>query len=283
MKKIKQDKPFRIILVLIFIGLCFTLVILIDPSTLGSFVAIGRPVYCKPGAVRLGSYVFSGECIPDKVFANLPTYPNDLSEIKILIRYGKIRDLTTIEEKYYKQPEFYLNWDPSGINSFFGPPGGYFGAFGFGAYPADTVATVKPSEALKLGTFFRTSWGVENYQGIQLMTVFPEHAESKVEKIEVDQDPTKIRNYFDISIEPNIFILEPTFGIFEKDWAKKITVIIKVKPGTPPGKYVVGISPTAPPSEFEDQWLTQHGLRYVSAGGQEIGRPFYQVFIEVQD
>ena len=283
MKKKKKTKLSRLVLIPIFIGLCFTLVILIDPNILGSFVATGRPVYCKPDTVRLGSYVLSGECIPDKVFTNLPSYPNDLSEMKILIRYGKVKDLTTVEEKYYKQPEFYLNWDPSGIDSFFNPPGGYFGAFGFGAYPADTVAIVKPGEALRLGTFFKTSWGVENYQGMQLMAVFPEYAESKTGKIEVSQNPTNVRNYFDVSIDPNTFILEPTFGIFEKDWARKITVIIRVKPDTPPGEYVVGISPTAPPSEMEDQWLTQYGLRYVSAGGQGIGRPFYQVFIEVQD
>ena len=283
MRKKKKTKVFKLVLIPVFIGLCFTLVILIDPSILGSFVATGRPIYCKPGTTRLGSYVISGECIPDKVFADLPSYPSNLNEIKILVSYGKIKDLTTIEDKYYKQPEFYLNWDPSGIDSFFNPPGGYFGAFGYGAYPADTVATVKPGEALKLGTFFKTSWGVENYQGMQLVAVFPEYAESKPGQIEVSQDPTKARNYFDVSIDPSIFILEPTFGVFEKDWAKKITVVIKVKPDTLIGKYVVGISPIAPPSEMEDQWLNQYGLRYVSAGGQDVGRPFYQVFIEVQD
>lgn len=283
MRKKKKTKIFKYILIPILIVLCFILVILIKPGILGSFVATGRPVYCKPGAIRLGSYVLTGECMPDRVFTNLPPYPNNLNEIKILVRYGKIRDLTTIEEKYYKQPEFYLNWDPSGIDSFFNPPGGYFGAFGFGVYPADTVAIVKPGEVLKLGTFFKTSWGVENYQGMQLTAVFPEHAESKAGRIEVSQDPKRVRNYFDVSIDPDIFILEPTFGIFEKDWARRITIIIRVKPDIPPGKYVVGISPTAPPSEIEDQWLTQYGLRYVSAGGQEVGRPFYQVFIEVQE
>jgi len=221
--------------------------------------------------------------MPDRVFANLPPYPHNLNEIKILVRFGRIKDLTTIEEKYYKQPEFYLDWNTSGINSFFNPKEGYFGAFGYGVYPADTIAILKPGEALRLGTFFRTSWGVETYQGMQLIPVFPEHAESKLAEIEIEQDPNKVKKYFDVTIEPDIFILEPTFGIFEENWARNITVIIKIKPGTPPGNYAVGITPISPPSEIEDQWLTEYGLRYVSGGGHELGRPFYQVFIEVQD
>jgi hypothetical protein len=242
-----------------------------------------RPEYCKEGTIKIGSTILKGECIPDKVFAKLPPYPKNLGEIKIMIEYNKIKDLTTIEEEYYKQPEFYLNWNPSGINSFFNPPGGYFGAFGFGAYPGDTVATMKPGESLKLGTFFRTSWGVETYQGMQLASVFPENAESITAGLKIEQDPKKVRDYFDVSIEPSLFVLEPSFGVFEKDWARKITVIIRVKQNTPSGKYVVGITPIAPPSEKEDKWLTQYGLRYVSAGSHGVGRPFYQVFIEVQE
>lgn len=283
MKKRKINKTFRILLILVFIGLCLALVILLRPSVLGSFVATGRPIYCKEETIRIGSYILSGECMPEDVFANLPSYPDNLNEVKILVRYGKIKDLATIDENYYKQPEFYLNWDPAGINSFFEPTEGYFGALGFGAYPADVVATVKPGEALKLGTFFKTSWGVQNYQGIQLVPVFPEKAKSEMGDEEAEQDPEKARNYFDVSVEPGLFLLEPTFGIFEKNWVRNVTVIIKIKPNTPPGKYVVGVSPIAPPLEFDDRWTIEHGLRYVSVGGYDVGRPFFQVFIKVQE
>jgi len=280
--KRKTTNYSRIFLILVLIVLGSFLIILLNPSILGSFISIGRPEYCKEGAIKLGSYVITGECMPERAFAKLPPYPNNLGEIKILVRYGRIRDLTTINEEYYKQPEFYLNWDPEGIGSFFNPPGGYFGAFGFGTYPADTVATMKPGEVIRVGTFFKTSWGVETYQGMQLTTTFPEHAESKTAEMDVYQDPEKTRNYFDISIEPNLFVLEPTFGIFEENWVRNITVVVKVKDDTPPGNYVVGITPIAPPSEIEDEWLIEYGLRYVSAGAHGVGRPFYQLFIEVQ-
>jgi hypothetical protein len=283
MKKGKNNRTFKIILIIVFVGLFFALLTLLKPSILGYFVATGRPIYCKEGTVRIGSYILSGECMPENVFANLPPYPDNLNEVKILVSYGKIKDLTTIKENYFKQPEFYLNWDPAGISSFFEPKEGYFGALGFGAYPADIVATVKPGEALKLGTFFKTSWGVQNYQGMQLVPVFPEKAESKMGNQEVEQDPQEVRDYFDISIEPGIFLLEPAFGVFEKDWVRNVSVIIKIKPNTPSGKYAVGISPITPPSEFDDQWTIEYGLRYVSVGGHSIGRPFFQVFIEVQD
>lgn len=273
----------RGILVIVLLVILAVISIFFGSTISGSFIATeNRPEYCERDTVKLGSYLIQGKCIPKSVFAELPPYPKNINEIKLLVEYGKIRDLATIGEEYYKQPEFYQNWNPSGVNSFLNPLGGYFGAFGFGTYPADVVATLKPGQSLKVGTFFKTSWGVQTYQGIQLVSVFPEHAESRKDNYEIDQNPDLVRNYFDASITPNLFLLGPTFGVFNKDWIKLVNVIIKVKPDTPPGEYLVGVTPIAPPVEMQDKWLSQYGLSYVSAGETSIGSPFFQIFIEVQ-
>jgi hypothetical protein len=241
-----------------------------------------RPDYCDKNTLKLGSYLIQGKCIPKAVFTELPPYPKNLNDIKLLVKFSKVRDLTTIGEEYYKQPEFYENWDPAGIDSFLNPPGGYFGAFGFGTYPADVIVNLKSGQSFKVGTFFKTSWGIQTYQGMQLITVFPEHAESVMGNVTVDQKSDKVKNYFEVSTNSNLFVLGPTFGVFSKDWVKLVTIDVKVKSDTPSGKYVVGITPIEPPVEYQDKWLSQYGLNYVSAGESGVGRPFFQIFIEVE-
>jgi len=241
-----------------------------------------RPDYCEKNTLKIGSYLVQGKCIPKTVFSELPPYPKNLNDIKLLVKFAKVRDLTTIGEEYYKQPEFYENWDPSGIDSFLNPPGGYFGASGFGTYPADVVVKLKSGQSFKVGTFFKASWGVQTYQGMQLITVFPQHAESVMGNVTINQKPDKIKNYFEVSTTPNLFILGPAFGTFNKDWVKLIAVDVKVKSDTPIGKYAIGITPIEPPVEYEDKWLSQYGLNYKSAGGSDVGRPFFQIFIEVE-
>jgi len=273
----------KLLFIIFLVIILAAIVIFFQTRITGSFISTdNRPEYCEESTGGFIPFLTNRKCISRLVFAELPPYPKNINEIKLLVEYGKIRDLATIGEQYYKQPEFYQNWDHSGIDSFLNPPGGYFGAFGFGTYPADVVAKLKPGQSLKLGTFFKTSWGIQTYQGMQLTHIFPEHAESRKDNIAVDQIPDNVRNYFDVSIEPDLFILGPTFSVFNKDWVKLVTVIVKVRPDTPLGKYIVGVTPIAPPVEFEDRWLTQYGLNYVSAGQSDVGRPFFQIFIEIE-
>jgi len=249
-----------------------------------------RPEYCVDAPPDFKPYhptviLKDGKkCINnDFVFQNLPPYPKDMREIYELVYYRKINDLSIINESYYKNPEFYPGWYYTGKDTFLNPPINRFGAFGYGCYPADTIAFVKPGQALKLTTFIKSGWVVETFQGMQLIPTFPSSANSSYMGWSVEQDPEKVKDYFIIDIEPDVFLLEPAFPVFLEGWARKITVDIKIKPNTPPGRYVIGIMPVNPPQEYSDKWLLKYKLRYVDIGSSpgSIGRPCYQVFIEV--
>ena len=98
----------------------------------------------------------------------------------------------------------------------------------------------------------------------------------------VDQDPSLVKNYFSVNITPDALLLEPNYPLFGLNWAQKVKIDVHVDKNTPPGKYLIGISPANPPKDLEAQWIKEHRLKYTSVGMFGIGRPTYQIFVEVK-
>jgi hypothetical protein len=288
MPRTKKKFPFKIFLV----GLILAVIVVIGVSYLslpmtGRFpTKTSRPQYCDENG-----------CVPEAVFGLLPPYPTDLDTIYLLIYHNKIglpEDFTTgvPDENYYKQPEFYPSWskDSKGY-SIYTPLSrlpympGHLGVFGYGAYPSQSIQTqVKAGDSFYAVTYLHASWGITKYQGIQLIVTYPEKGETMLGQFSVTQDPN-VSRYFTVEVNPKIILLEPNFPQFLYNWTYKIKAKITVSPDTPPGKYLIGVMTTDPPSEIEQQWIRKYRLGYTSAGlsgiGVGTGRPTWEIFVEV--
>jgi len=239
-----------------------------------------RPNYCK---------LIDGEnkCIRSDVFKYLFPYPSDFEQMYELIFYGKINDLSRVDKKYWEQPEILPTWKTSGIDIYLEPEKGRFGAFGFGCYPSEATVTLKPSQAVKLTTWLHTSWGIQNLQGMSLKVIYPSHADSE-QGISVLQE-SSVSNYFDSSVTPNVVLLGPTWPYFESGtsfdhngWIVPVTVEIKVHQDTPKGTYAVGIMPSSPPQDKNDEWTLKYKLRYSPIQQFYLGKPYFTVFLNVE-
>ena len=226
--------------------------------------------------------------LPAAMFKELPAFPKDFYQMRVLVRYGRITDLSNIGEEYWKQPEWYPEFESIGVPLLQNPPKNRWAAQGYGVYPADSVATTTSGEEFDLYTYVRSSYLVETYQGMQLIAVYPdsgtleEMASFSDGTKSVTQDPNTVKNYFDVSIEPNMFVLEPSFPIFKDGYAQRIKVSLKVKPGTPKGKYLIGVDIAAPSQDKVTEWTWQYKNLYTSAGTTKVGRPWYRVFVDVK-
>lgn len=201
-----------------------------------------RPEYCE-----------GNHCMNEIIFSELPTYPKDFSE----------RVTLDTPEEFYKQPEFYPNWEEQGLPYYRNPPSHYLGFYGFGAYPSEDFVVLRDENEITQVTFFHTSWYVMNHQGMGLYL----RNES-------------LKNYFDILIEPNIIVLGPTFPQFHYNWTQKIKITIVPK-NPPKGEYILEIDAKKAPEEYSKIWSEKYGIRYSDVGMFSIGMPFYQLLVNV--
>lgn len=194
------------------------------------------------------------KCINSTVFSKLPPFPNNFS---------KALSENTLEV-YYKQPEFYPTFETKGLNYYVNPPGDYLGFYGYGTYPSSERITAKQGDNKTLTTFFLTSWYVVSYQGLKFVL-----------------DNESLKEYFDIQIEPDTILLEPTYPVFEYNWTQKILIKIHVKDNALKGTYKIGINVESPPTDIENEWIERY-RGYTSGGMFSIGKPFYVANVIVE-
>lgn len=225
--------------------------------------------------------------LPGAMFQELPPFPKDFYQMRVLVHYGRITDLSKIGPEYWMQPEWYPDFEKIGVPLLQNPPKDRWAAVGYGIYPGDAVVTTSSGESVTLYTYLRSSYLVETYQGMQLVPIYPDSGtiETGYEFPDgtktVNQNPESVKNYFDVSFEPNLFVLEPSFPIFKDGYIKRIVTKIDVAPNTPPGKYIIGIDIVSPPKEQVDEWIWEYKNLYTSAGMTQVGRPWYRAFIEI--
>jgi len=216
--------------------------------------------------------------IPIEIFDALPPVPSDFGEIDYMLVKGRLFAIGVLGEEYYKQPEFYPRFEE--FFSYWTDPNlGMWGTNGYGTYPADQWTEVRAGDSFTAYAFFHTSWNVQTWQGVQLVPAFP--AEGAGEFYNT-MSPSELKNYFDVTIEPNLFLLDPTFPAFGYNWAYKIEVRVDVAPDTPPGRYVVGFGVAKPPQEKAEEWGWEHRNFYFDASGMiSVGRPQLRMMVTV--
>lgn len=179
---------------------------------------------------------------------NLPEKPDNWGIIKREMEH-KYMDISKMEKSYWIQPDFYPGWEYA-EKFYTNHDYSRWGVYGTGAFPANLRLTV-PQNELEVGigyefwTLYRAGYGVETYQGMKLIS-------------------GRYSEYFDLVIEPNEFLLEPTFPVFscnktnpnpcDEDWVRPIKLTIVVKKIAPKGIYNFSVVTDAPGEEISREW-----------------------------
>ncbi len=193
-----------------------------------------------------GTLQFFGLKSEEEIFEALPPINPDFSETAYLFASGKYFSIGFLEEDTFLQPEFYSNFKSLGVKYWTQPDPKYWVPHGYGSYPSEQFDTLKigSREEFTGVVFVHAGWGVQTYQGMSL-SVDPES-----------------KKYFDIEITPANFLLNPSFPKFSSKWAYKVEIKGKLKQGTPPGSYKIGINVVTPPSDLREQWEYQYKNSY---------------------
>lgn len=199
----------------------------------------------------------------EDIFSELPSVPEDFPSVAYDVSQGKLYQIGLLDERYYKQPEFYtfIDLETGVVNREYSmrpwsqPQLNQWGDNGMQSYPAEQFDTLSLStrQTFSAVVFVTNAWNIQNWVGIHLV--------SNAEALK----------YFDVTISEEstgqpYFLLGPTFPRFSHDWATKVVIEGKVKPGTPPGKYVIGINPVAPDTKLSQKWSEDHPGLYAPYG-----------------
>jgi len=221
--------------------------------------------------------------IPAEVFDELPAIPSDFGTMTYMFENGRWKDLKYFTDAYFKQPEFYPNFKEAGLQWWTQPKPSSWGVIGWGAYPADIWVDTFPGAEFEVRTFWHASWGIQTYQGFNLVPIYPASSSDQNGIVFNNQDPAIVSKFFDVSFDKQIFLLSPTYPKFGEDWARAVIMKIKVHDDTPKGQYVVGIDPVMPPEDIRTKWLKQYKMMYFDAAssGITINRPHFRLIITV--
>lgn len=231
---------------------------------------------------------------------NLPSKPDDFVIVRRDVSRGVYPDICQVPFEYYIQPDFYLTWEDGRDIYYEDHDYSRWGVHGYGAYPGDIgflIKNLKEGDEITTCTFFKSSWGVETFQGVKLQPITNE--------------------YFDVSVDPQIILLTPTFPIFDNEWVRVIKVKATVKKNVPVGEYKVGFT-VVPPGESMDKeftwrvlerelyedidyvdeckssieerkiskncesWFLERQKQYISGGQWDIGRNTFNMQINVE-
>jgi hypothetical protein len=230
-----------IIAVLIILALAMSFILYFDVFNLNKK---GRPEYCD-----------SNGCIPKEVFRKLLVYPEDFEEVKyLMVLTSENVSKKYSDEYYYKQPEFYTDsfvTNGMGYYTKLSKPQNfsYMNVAGYGTYPSELKLKVNEGE-YELASYLHASWGVVKYQGLGLKVNYPENSSG----------------CFDATLIPRAVLLGRTYLSFDLNWAEKIKINLNVNENCPKGDYLITISATNVPEDFEEEWIKLYGNGYISLG-----------------
>jgi len=196
-------------------------------------------------------------------FGTLPKIPSDFGEITYMIYTGKLTNLQEIKPEYYLQPEFFPLFIDNGLQFYKNYEPKYIGTYGWGVYPSEQWLSVKAKSKGQIALFFKTGWGIETWQGMNL------YAYSNCDWIKPQ-------------VENLPFVTPPTYPEFctvqkcGEDWARLITINLDIGEVAVGQKCQVMLSNQAPPTDKDKEWLYKYKTDYVSASNSmvSIGVPF---------
>ncbi|MFA6035561.1 MAG: hypothetical protein WC759_01230 [Candidatus Micrarchaeia archaeon] len=233
------------------------------PNVTAPAPGIEQPGATGPGITERPDYLTT------ETFAKLPPFPRDLYRLRNQIKYGEFWDLATIGEEYYAQPEFYPTFEQAGVPFLQSPSG--ISPYGFGAYPSDMQILTFKNDNITIATFFYTAWGVQTYQGLAFSPTV------------TDGEGKEVADVADVEVEPQAIVLAPNYPVFEKGWAQKVLVKIRVKEKAPLGTYTVNLNLKSIPQDKSAEWSAKYGNQYTEGGMFQVSvdRPYFRVALTI--
>lgn len=206
----------------------------------------------------------------------LPPLPDDFWMMKSAMMSGMISmtELSNLSKDYYEQPEFIANtFVDNCIPLFYREPDTeHWTPEGYGTFPHTTHTQTIAGQKLVLYTFVHTSCGVERYQGLGLVPVYPSSIELRDGTWHsVDAEATK--RYIKVDIEPKNVLTAPTYPLYHPGWIQKVSISVEVSPDAPKGVYAIGFDVTQADSKLEDEWIAKYKMLYQTKGMIGIGDP----------
>lgn len=173
---------------------------------------------------------------PIDYMVNIPPKPDNWGIIVRELESGYI-DITKLNKSYWLQPDFYPSWK---VAKKFYTEHDYsrWGVYGSGIYPANPEVIFNKKSIgtwIQDITLLRTGYGIETWQGIKLVA--------------------EENEYFDLVIEPNEFLLEPTFPVFSDNWVQPITYRVTIIKEPPKGEYSIKVFSVSPNKENAEKWF----------------------------
>ena len=175
----------------------------------------------------------------------IPPKPSDFDSIISELRNET--DICELSETYYIQPEFYGDSWEVGKQHYENHDYSRWLVHGYGAYPAHPKAVFSSNEVgeeVQICTLYRTGWGVETYQGLKLI-------------------PEKSK-YFEVVINPDEFLLQPTFPHFDIGWVKKLNITVRIKQIPPIGTYSIVVDVANPSEKKGKEWKSEVSKKNIS-------------------
>ena len=195
--------------------------------------------------------------VDEGIFEFLPAPPEDFWFLKQQFEQGHIepKRYDMLNSTVFLQPELYPNFVLSGLAWYRNPPEGRWGVYGYGCYPQQqgfAIATdVGIGSEFYAKTFCHTAYGISTWQGVKLSSDMSQSASE----------------YFDVIIDPDQFLFEPTYPKFSKGWAKEIRYIVSVKKSPiPKGRYLFWFNVGSPDGVHNEEWRWSLRNLYVEGG-----------------
>lgn len=165
--------------------------------------------------------------------------PEDFIQVKRDLEKGIYFGVCDLSPEYYTAPEFYPSYKMySEKKKNKGHDYTRWLVHGYGAYPGEigyTVRELKTGQTLNTCTYIHTAWEIETYQGM---------------RIRGDSDG----GIFEVKVDPESFMLMPTFPIISKGWVQKINITLTANQNVNPGMYNITFVAVRPELGEEEQY-----------------------------
>mgnify|MGYP001600766071 CR=1 FL=1 len=231
--------------------------------------------------------------IRDVAEKELPPLPEDFWKYKYVLLTKGFLNFSNLSEEYWKQPEFVeicTGTDVgSCVNSFKQNAIPYFKEKNIGiwfregtlTFPAVQYVTTVAGAEFSIYVIWQTAWNVETYQGIKLVSIYPNTlAGNVVGNYNILDGKEKIKV---VEISPEMLLLEPTYPIVKKDYRQLVKITFKVAEDIPKGDYMVAFEEVRLPKNVEEQYYTKYlDLYQPKSSLTSVNVPKLQVIISVR-
>jgi hypothetical protein len=234
------------------------------------------------------------------MFGQLPEMPEDFYEVRNLFLFKFVTfNEKILDERYWKQPEWFPNFEKDGgaldaikayIEQSEASGKWRITTWCTGVYPSDFYAKTRAGRSITVYTWVRNAPHQFKYEGIQLVEAYPacdsfEEVGFELGNNTVCQNPDYVKQNIRISIDPNLFLLTPSFIAYTPEHTKIIKVDVSVAEEMEPGRYVVGFNVNLPSEEFNQEYYAEYGFGYTGSPREFhcAPGPQYRLFIDIEE